>query len=464
MDELDTDICIIGGGPAGASAALRLRALGYRVCVLERRVFPRRTAGESLTPSIEGVLDAIGVRDRLERVLQRVGAEVRWSWGQAAPPEGGSPYYCVDRGEFDACLLEAARARGVMVFQPARALHAARTESGWRILVDPALTVSCRFVMDGAGRAGFLRHTRHMRRATAPRTLALHGYFRNGGRAEGACVEAAPDGWYWGAPLPSGVFSAMVFLDPEAARSAGRAGLEALFRSRLCSSELFAGFAREPLEGSVRALDATPYIDAAPAGPGFVKLGEASFALDPLSSTGVEKAMRSAMTGSAVVHTILARPERAKLANAFYVERQREAADQHRGYAAEYYRRSFYSDRPFWRLRGENATPAPQAEVFATPGPEALHHRAALSSDARLVEAPCLVGDEIAPVLALTARALPRPVAFLHGAEVAPLLAMMVPGEPLHALVQRWAAHVPRRNAVAIAMWLLARGIIITAL
>ncbi|MCK6587655.1 MAG: FAD-dependent oxidoreductase [Polyangiaceae bacterium] len=81
MDELDTDICIIGGGPAGASAALRLRALGYRVCVLERRVFPRRTAGESLTPS--SAIDWSGCSGGLGRRFGGLGVRRRLRRGGA---------------------------------------------------------------------------------------------------------------------------------------------------------------------------------------------------------------------------------------------------------------------------------------------------------------------------------------------------------------------------------------------
>ena len=457
------EICVIGGGPAGASVALRLASLGHEVCLIERQAFPRRRAGESLTPGVESVLDALGVRDRLETagIFRAVRAEVRWSNERVARMTGG--WRLVDRGDLDTHLLDAARERGVEVIQPARARSATRTPQGWRIQVEAegrfSSIVTCGFAIDASGRAGFFRGKKQ---ATSPRTVALHGYFRGEGLPATVGVEAAPSGWAWGAPLPSGLFSAMVFLDPTTVRTAGRAGLEELYRAWLGRSELFAACAGAPLEGGLRALDATPYVDASPVGPDWIKLGEASFALDPLSSTGVEKAMRSALVGALVVHTMRTCPERAHLATGLYRDRQRESVEQHETWSAAHYSESRYSTHPFWQRRSE-AGPALSAEPVqgALPGPEVLHHPVELAREARVVEMACLVGDEIASRLAVTGPLLRRPVVFVEGVEIAPLLTMIRPGEALHVAVQRWSAHVPARKALAIAAWLFSRGILV---
>lgn len=463
MTERAVEICVIGGGPAGTSAALRLAALGHEVCLIEREAFPRRRAGESLTPGVEGVFDALGVRDRLESagIFRALPAEVRWTEERAARMAGGWRF--VDRRDLDTCLLDAARAQGVEVIQPARARSAVRTPEGWRIVVEGegrrSHVVLCSFAIDASGRAGFFRGERQ---STSPRTVALHGYFRGKNLPEIAGVEAAVDGWGWGAPLPSELFSAMVFFDPATVRAAGRSALEALHRAWLGRSELFRACAGAPLEGALRVLDATPYRDASPVGPDWIKLGEASFALDPLSSTGVEKAMRSSLVGSVVVHTMRARPERAHLARGLYIDRQRESVEQHKAWSAAHYREGRYPDHPFWQRRGEAAPPIPEPQPpGALPGPEALHLSVSVAPRARLEQIACLVGDEIAPRSAITSPTLPRPVAFVEGVEIAPLLAMISPGEALHRVVRRWSAHLPPRKALAIAAWLLSREILV---
>src|SRR5262245_45249141 len=87
------DIVIAGGGPAGAAIAQLLSGLGFRVVVFEKRRFPRRQIGESLTPRILPVLDFLGIRARVEaaRFLRMVGHTV--CWGSAQPR---TSYYSED--------------------------------------------------------------------------------------------------------------------------------------------------------------------------------------------------------------------------------------------------------------------------------------------------------------------------------------------------------------------------------
>src|ERR1700754_4379934 len=60
------DVAIIGGGPAGSTAACLLAKAGRRVVVLEREKFPRFHIGESLLPYSMGAFDRLGIRERLE--------------------------------------------------------------------------------------------------------------------------------------------------------------------------------------------------------------------------------------------------------------------------------------------------------------------------------------------------------------------------------------------------------------
>src|SRR5688572_29358999 len=62
----ETEICVIGGGPAGSTVARELASLGHDVILVERAPFPRRHIGESLSPGILPLLDLIGIRNRIE--------------------------------------------------------------------------------------------------------------------------------------------------------------------------------------------------------------------------------------------------------------------------------------------------------------------------------------------------------------------------------------------------------------
>ena len=59
------DVAIIGGGPAGSTAATLLSQAGRRVIVLERDKFPRFHIGESLLPFSMETFSRLGIQEKL---------------------------------------------------------------------------------------------------------------------------------------------------------------------------------------------------------------------------------------------------------------------------------------------------------------------------------------------------------------------------------------------------------------
>ncbi len=132
------DAIIVGGGPAGASAAIRLAQAGWSVALIEREAFPRRkVCGECIAASNLPLLEALGVGEAfaalagpaLRRVALLCGREtisaalpaapgVRHPWGRA-----------LGREQLDALLLARAQALGVTVWQPCAA-HSLRGSPG----------------------------------------------------------------------------------------------------------------------------------------------------------------------------------------------------------------------------------------------------------------------------------------------------------------------------------------------
>lgn len=463
----DTEVCVIGGGPAGAALACRLATLGHSVVVVERDRFPRPHVGESVSPGVWPLLEMLGARTAVEAAGFPRAAEARVRWG--APETRRlttvEPGISVDRGVFDQLLLDRAEVAGATILQPAKARPPTAVAGGCEVPVataDGPHTVRARFVADASGRAHVLGGHR---RRTSPRTVALHalwsGVESHGGQTH---VEAQPESWLWGAHLPGGAFRAMAFVEPEVLRRRPRAGerIERLYRELLADSSLFshlvAGDAR--LESDVWVCDATCYVDDNPIDTTRVKVGEAGFAIDPLSSSGVQTAIQTGMAASVAIGSILSQDGDFDAAMTYFREHQRHAVERHEWLTARSYRTcAGYAAKPFWRRRSASPPEPPLADPPVSledllGQPVSLSHRSAL------LPTPCVVGDRVEFRRALCHPALSRPVAYLGDNELAPLLDRLSADRTMRDVVEEWAGSIPSSAAYAIAHWLANNGLL----
>jgi menaquinone-9 beta-reductase len=124
-----TDVLIIGAGPAGASAAIRLARLGWRVTLVEQTLFPRqKVCGECLGPASLELLDELGLGSRISEFAGPAIRQVAWMVRDRtivaempACPDGRHAYgRAIGRDCLDTLLLEHARSQGVDIVQPAK--------------------------------------------------------------------------------------------------------------------------------------------------------------------------------------------------------------------------------------------------------------------------------------------------------------------------------------------------------
>jgi flavin-dependent dehydrogenase len=463
---LSAEVCVIGGGPAGSSTALRLARLGHDVVLIERSVFPRPRLGEALAPSIWPVLDVLGMREKVEGAgfIRCDRTILAWAGDRrevtsAAPGLFG---LSIDRGRFDALLLESARRDGVRVLQPARAHKPQADGDGWVIAVEGPTGRNCikaRYLVDAAGRFTNIRPASPCSR---PSTSALYGHWRDTALASAdARVEAGDDAWYWGAPRPDGIFCAMAFIAADEHRRT-RPELEARYRRLLAASSLLRDCLRGTLVDGLRLCDASTRRGAEPVSGTSIAVGEASFSVDPLSSQGVQLAIVSGIHASIVVHTILSYPDEAESAKAFYRRAQRDAFDRHRRIAGRYYAAQARScPTRFWRERSADAVeaPAPPVDKPGLAAPAKLQ----LAAEAEVKETPVIDGDRIRMAKALHHPALDHPIAYLNGVAVAPLLLRIAAGSDPRTLVDSWSPALAPAQAWRILHWLIERRVLVAA-
>jgi flavin-dependent dehydrogenase len=311
-----TDVLILGGGPAGSTAGMVLAREGIPSVVIESERHPRFHIGESLLPHSLPMFDRLGVHDAiraLPRTLLKPGAtfcshdgeeKTSFWFDQSATPV--IPHaYNVRRDEFDETLLRAAEARGVDVREGWKALAAEWAGSrivGVRVRTPEGEegTIRAKCVIDATGQSAFLA-TRMGWKTVYPehRKLAIVGHFegveRPSGRESGNIVViVTQSGWFWLIPFADGTTSVGVVLD--VARYEGiPGGLNAQFDAAIAATP----------EAARRLASAKRLFPAGAAqnfsfkisrthGDGFAIVGDAAGFLDPIFSSGILIGMAAA--------------------------------------------------------------------------------------------------------------------------------------------------------------------------
>jgi 2-polyprenyl-6-methoxyphenol hydroxylase-like FAD-dependent oxidoreductase len=453
MDRLTVDVVIVGGGPAGASAAGRLAQLGYRVCLVERGPAQGNLFGESLAPTAMSMLEALGVREAVERASFRTVERVRLRWTQSTAIDTQRTSLVVERGDFDRLLRRSAARAGAIVLEPARAGRPLSDAAVWRVPIRcsaSTLMVEGRFLVNASG-----RRSAGMR--SGPRLAALCGRWWHADMIPEMRIEAGDRCWLWSAPMSDGSITALACLDPKNCAGLTRRDREALYRSLLGASTLMARCLNGSLVGGVLVRDATPRVCEAPITPTSIRIGDAALGLDPLSGQGVQSALRSGLQAGVVVHTILSGLD-VDAAISFYRGALAATEARHRAVAAQFYDSQSVFKSPFWSERSGGAkTEASSAETAAPPSLSAVLR---LSRDAQLLPIPAIDGDVIRRRLALSHPNLDRPVVWFGGLAIGPALAALSDGRTAASVLADWSRLVPPRVAWEILLQLTAHGIV----
>lgn len=310
----EVDVAIIGAGPSGAVAAALLRKAGRSVLVLERQHFPRFSIGESLLPQSMAYLEEAGMlRAVVEAGFQyKNGAQFVYRDQASAydfrdkHSKGWGTTYQVERAVFDDLLTRCAMEQGADVRFGHTVLAMKTGDAPVLDVIDEAGTqyqVHARFVLDASGFGRVLPRLLNLEAPTRLATrAAIFTHVRDGIPVEAhdrnkITVAVHPehrDVWYWMIPLANGRSSVgcvaeAAFLDVDEAEREEK--LRTLIQGEPTLNRLIGN---APFLMPVRHIGGYSANVEKLHGAGYALLGNAGEFLDPVFSSGVTIALRSA--------------------------------------------------------------------------------------------------------------------------------------------------------------------------
>ena len=321
MSDAPTDVLIIGAGPAGSIAAALLARHGFSVRVLERESFPRFSIGESLLASTMELLEEAGMVDAVTArgfqykngaVFDRDGESSEFDFAHKSSP-GYSFTFQVPRAEFDSTLAAEAQRQGAEIrfetetiavdFSGARPTVTSRSARGVE-MHEP------RFVLDASGFGRTLPKLLKLDRpSTYPPRGAIFTHVRDNtvaGEFDRQKVRIGihptePDVWSWVVPFSNGHASVGVVGSVEHHNARTGTAEERFWQALQAEPRLRELLARAETVRPVGELIGYSATVSQSHGRHFALLGNAAEFLDPVFSSGITIAMKSASLAAAVL-------------------------------------------------------------------------------------------------------------------------------------------------------------------
>jgi len=333
-------VLVIGGGPAGSSAATHLTKSGVDVVLLERAEFPRNQVGESLIPHFWKFTDQLGVSEKIQQqgFLSKAGGITVWNGKihQILFSDYGytRPGLHVERDVFDNLLLEHSKEQGALIFNRVAVkkvdLSTAEPTVSYidtRGEENVAGTIQCRFVVDASGHSSLLAHQLDTRQSISSETnfLSLWGYFKDSryagvdrqshhssevkNMAPVTFVMSHEDGWLWHIILREKT-SVGLIVHSDKMKGMDKQQREIYFKQSCARLPHLKDLLRDAqfIEGSLQYRPDYSYYAKEACKENYYCIGDAAGFVDPIFSHGIQNAFYNAAVASLAISESLKNP------------------------------------------------------------------------------------------------------------------------------------------------------------
>ncbi|MFA0550396.1 NAD(P)/FAD-dependent oxidoreductase [Vibrio lentus] len=319
MKKLSTQVVIIGAGPSGSIAASLLHKKGIDVRVIEKSLFPRFSIGESLLPACMEVIEQAGMSEAVAdanfqfkdgAAFRKNGVYTAFNFEDKFSAGPGTTFQ-VQRGSFDKVLADTAEAQGVAIDYQHELMGINFTEDSTildvQVLDGERYQLEAQYVLDGSGFGRVLPKMLDLEEPSSlPPRKAIFTHINDHISATETDLEydrnkilisvhpTNPDVWYWLIPFSNGVSSFGIVGEPKFFESYPEdkiAAIKQLATEEPGLAEILANAEYPNPAGEIGGYSANVKHLATDK---YALLGNAGEFLDPVFSSGVTIAMKSA--------------------------------------------------------------------------------------------------------------------------------------------------------------------------
>ncbi|WP_179371047.1 FAD-dependent oxidoreductase [Nitrosopumilus ureiphilus] len=316
------DVAIIGGGPAGCATALSLLKYGYSVVIMEKTDYNNLRVGEILPPKIQVPLSYLGIWKKfLNENNSSPSFTILSSWGKKELHENNfifNPFgkgWHVNRCQFDAFLAHASESAGSRLYLKAKLVSFNLEDNNWKLKVacdNKLYHFKSRFLIDATGHQSAISLQFNANKIVHDKLIGIVCYLSPNSKMTSdnhLLIEAAECGWWYSAILPDqnivvaymtdadiykhGIKKSTTFWNDELQKTIHT-------KSRLSSY---------PTQYILNVYSASSFHLDKVSGKGWLAVGDAAIAFDPLSSQGVWKSLQTGIHAAEAIKKYLENKE-----------------------------------------------------------------------------------------------------------------------------------------------------------
>lgn len=343
-----TNIAILGCGPAGIVTALGLAKMGFEVSVIGN-IRPHNVT-EGISERVYQAISNLSLQHTLKEISSPIPRSVSWNGIHSA----ANTERLIRRASFDTALLKDLADANIPFYNEAIIKVETHTDN-CLILCKSGKKFQTDFVVEARGRAAPLSKSSHIRGIDS---LSICQNWQTSNpdlmSAEAIAI-SIENGWLWLANNGKGNIFTQVSVSAKSNKASAKEKLSTFIHKLVLSRPELNHITPfiEP-EGKVLARSSTPLFNKHPIKDRLLCVGDAAMSGDPLSGSGIFLSLSAALIAPVVINTLLKKPQDKTLAETFYFQRLHHLFYRHSRVGRDFYKlESRWKENPFWQDRRE---------------------------------------------------------------------------------------------------------------